>query len=441
MDSEQIEWCVDVVCDAIESGANDWNETPRVQRHAMSGDRPAVLVVSCLIGKQLSAAQTKRLRSVFPCALLHPVHEVRAYAASGVGNYLLASDRQFAIRCVNALATEATLVQERWNAEKKRSHDARTSHLQIEYEVGESVRERFYEDIDEHAYEQLDARAWTGATANLRALSILSHAPELEFARSAFQRLAAIIVGWWDLDEQQRRGNRQRERSIDTDIALTSQLEQFVLKVDSASAIAILEPIVLAMDPHPREAAQILQGIVGFEDALFTKELFWRIWDRFAEQVRRASWLPHLDGDHPSGGPIMSAIFLTQYWKETTRHWRSLEGHTHRVEKLFNELPPSSRVLDDYARFLYHIAEQSLPEAFELIAMRLQAGDPPAMLRRGNTVFMLETLLRRHVYSRPLELKKNRKIREAILYLLDVLVESGSSAAYKMRDDFVTPLA
>ena len=65
------------------------------------------------------------------------------------------------------------------------------------------------------------------------------------------------------------------------------------------------------------------------------------------------------------------------------------------------------------------------------------------MLRESNTVFMLEVLLQRHVYARPLELKGfgDPALREAILYVLDVLVESGSSAAFRMRDDFVTPAA
>ena len=63
------------------------------------------------------------------------------------------------------------------------------------------------------------------------------------------------------------------------------------------------------------------------------------------------------------------------------------------------------------------------------------------MLREANTVFMLEVLLRRHVYGRPLELKRERPIRDAVLYLLDILVEQGSSASFRMRNDFVTPVS
>lgn len=61
------------------------------------------------------------------------------------------------------------------------------------------------------------------------------------------------------------------------------------------------------------------------------------------------------------------------------------------------------------------------------------------MLANGNTVFLLEVLLQRHVYGRPLELKRNGGIRDSVFFLLDTLVEAGSSAAFRMRDDFVTP--
>ena len=54
---------------------------------------------------------------------------------------------------------------------------------------------------------------------------------------------------------------------------------------------------------------------------------------------------------------------------------------------------------------------------------------------------MLEVLLQRHVDRRPLELKRDERVRDEVLYLLDTPVENGSSAAFRMRDDFVTPVS
>jgi hypothetical protein len=44
------------------------------------------------------------------------------------------------------------------------------------------------------------------------------------------------------------------------------------------------------------------------------------------------------------------------------------------------------------------------------------------------------------VYGTPLALKADPKLRDAVMAVLDHMVEAGSSAAYRMRDDFITPL-
>ncbi len=137
---------------------------------------------------------------------------------------------------------------------------------------------------------------------------------------------------------------------------------------------------------------------------------------------------------------MQAAIFLGSWWKADVRHWRSLEGYAEHVDALFEDLPVSSAALGDYVRFLYHIGERSLPGAFIRIAERLQGKDPEPLLRNRNTVFMLEVLLQRQVYGKPLALKREPRLRSAVLYLLDMLVESGSSSAFRMRDDFVTPI-
>ena len=82
--------------------------------------------------------------------------------------------------------------------------------------------------------------------------------------------------------------------------------------------------------------------------------------------------------------------------------------------------------------------------AMILAVMNLDQGVSPVYtalktVHENDTIFILEVLLQRYVYGRPLEVKRDTAIREAVLYLLDALVDGGSSAAFRMRDDFVTP--
>jgi len=433
---DELQWCIDVVCDAVLSNVRDWSHLARCQRYSLQGDRPAAFAVCCLMGKQLDAEPEQQVRTAFACAVLHPIDEVRAYAAAGIGQALWANNPGLVWHCINAIAAEARQVQEARAAERARPFQDRMDNAQLEYEFGVRILSDFYQDFPADEYARLDIREWNGADANLRILNILSHAPEDELTIAAFRRTAEVIAGWWERSRSER---ADRQMSMDTEIALPTVLEQFVLKVPANRAAEILEPIINAVDLHPDEVSRILQGIVAAEDRLFTKERFWQLWQLFAARVRTASWLPHIDREHAEGASMMAAVFLTQYWKDETRHWRSVEGHAQWVADLFNDLPATARILDNYVRFLYHIGEQSLPDAFILIAHRLQAGIASEMLHIGNTVYMLEELLRRYVYGRPLELKQNSQLRDAVLYLLDTLIECGSSSAFQMRDDFVTP--
>ena len=436
---EDAAWCIATVCEAIETSAVNWHQMARVQRFSMAGDRPSAWVIPSVLNKDLAGELRKRVARALPLAVLHPVDEVRSYAASGVAHHLWSADRGLALRCINALAIEAHMVEERWRTERVRPFNERADHGQTEYEVAVQILESFYDEPDQSAYENLDVTEWHAADANCRILTILSGAPHDQLAVESFQRLSATLVTWWDSDDD-RRGQQRRERSVDADIALATLMERFVLKVSSGDAEAILTPLLDAMDRHPTQVSQVLQGIVAAEDRLQETDKFWHVWKLFADRVRNATWLERIDDEHPRGGEIVDTVFLTRYWKDNVRHWRSLEEHAHNVHELFESLTPSTRIVDDYVRFLYSIGQQSLPSAFIRIATCLDAfGDQQRAT--SNTIFLLETLLRGYVYGRPMELKRNAKLREAILFLLDFLVEQGSSAAYRMRDDFVTPVA
>jgi len=91
-------------------------------------------------------------------------------------------------------------------------------------------------------------------------------------------------------------------------------------------------------------------------------------------------------------------------------------------------------------RFLYTIGQRQLPDAFIEVDELLRRVGDVASTSKWETACYLEYLLGRFVYAQPFRLKRDARLRDAVLRLLDALVSSGSSAAYRMRDDFVTPL-
>jgi hypothetical protein len=116
-----------------------------------------------------------------------------------------------------------------------------------------------------------------------------------------------------------------------------------------------------------------------------------------------------------------------------------LTGNETRLDVLFEALPPNAPVLVAYSRFLSQVGEQSLPGAFVLVAAKLRQAGGRVSLLTFEAQYYLESLLRRWVLSQPGKLKEHHELREAVLFILDELVQAGSSVAYRLRDDFVTP--
>ena len=433
------DWCVDVVCSEILRRSDQWSHLERVQRFSMAADRPCASAVSLLLNKSLTEQQIRRVRQAFASAITHPTEEVRWYAIWGINGDFWAADRVVAMRCVNAIATEATLIDQAREAEGARPYNQRRQIDEIIATAASIVRERFWEEgaIPDDAHITMGISVWFGAEASAQMLAILGQVSNDPVAVGAFVRVSQTLVDWWDAGDR----DHERDRNFQTEAAISEHLQQFLMRTTSASALQVLHPVLEAIDRHPREIYPIVQGITGIEDSSQNTAQYWYLWDLFADSIRHAKWVARLDEEHPIGSEMLSAIFLTSWWKDDVRHWRSLEGHADHVHALFEALPPCWIVLDDYLRFLYHIGERSLPKAFVRVASSLTHGDAQAMLAKTYTVFLLEVLLQRHIYGRPLELKRDTDVQQAVLSLLDILVENGSSAAFRMRDDFVTPAA
>ena len=463
MSDDERDWCVNIICSEVGRKGDHWDERVRIQRNSMSADRSCACVLPLLLGKSLSDMQRSRVHQMLVLALTHAIDEVRWYVASGIGVYLWTIDRELAMRCVNALATEAMLMQSEGDADSERSQlnisadrdgwdpsgwgrveqveeDLESSYLDgrqindIEAESASIVRNRFdkADGIADDAHLKFDPTRGVGAKANTWILAILGQAATEPTAIAAFERFAYTLVGWWDDTDRHRRINEQTQKKL---------LENFLLRTPIAETTKILQPILDAIDRHPREIHRLLQGLISVEDSQPNTVQFWSLWKLFADRIRCGGWLEGIDDQRAGGPEMISAVFLGNLEKENVRHWPSLEGNAHHVHALFDALPPSSTVLDAYVQFLCDIGEQSLPDAFIRITNRLQEGDPQQMMRTGDTVFRLEVLLQRYVYGRPVELKRQPDLRKAVLSLLDLLVENGSSAAFRMRDDFVTPVS
>ena len=125
MTSAQRDWCVDTVCAEVMRHAADADHMERVQNNSTAADRACAFVLATVLRKALDPTRTEQVRTAFVAALTHPVEQVRSYATWSIDDTVWADGRALALRCVNAIAAEAAIIDKAQDAEEVRSYDER----------------------------------------------------------------------------------------------------------------------------------------------------------------------------------------------------------------------------------------------------------------------------------------------------------------------------
>jgi hypothetical protein len=443
LSEEQRTWCANRVCAAAVADADTSDEFAIAGRNPLDGSRPAAFVLSALLNKVLPSVLQERLIEALAITLTHPVTEIVEYAVRGVGRFLWDTDRELALTCVGALAEQAR----KYGAFLKE----RVAHHRFDPAAEESFRRELRQDTRSRINSQTSFPEQTLLDANLGEqpaqaalpllLAMLTPRPEEPLARSLLKLLVQQIAGAWTHAQEGRRDRRRgmdREDYLDPDriSGLNEFVASFTLRLPLEVALALVEPILAAIPHHPKEVAEFLDWLITVEDRRPSGGLFWAIWQAAADRFVASDLVAYIDMEHSEAAKLLKTLFFNTNWKDTARDWAPLHGNEQRIQNLFNTVSPSRAVLSAYACFLYKIGAITLPLPLVAIAAKLQ-GRP--LFLSEEAVFYLERILARLIQGGSSSMLARDDVRQAVLFLLDELVEQGSSTAYKLRDDFVTP--
>jgi hypothetical protein len=440
LSEQQREWVVAVIIGSVVKDANSKDDFLIAAKNAMDASRPAALVLPALFNRGLRPEIERQLLEALGLALTHASEEVHEYAVEGIGASLWESDRNLALTCIAALVAAAALEQA--GVSQPRAHELgwqATIGSSLE-QAGQAIRKAILDRIklDEGQLSQLDFGDWPGQRALHYLLPIFAHAPGEPQSRAFFAKLTVALANWWraDLDGNERHAG---QRHYQLEHICADKIARFVLRLPVQDAMKTCAPLIDAAIDCPKECGQFLEQLIIAEDSVGSGATFWTLWQANADRALKARWAGSLNDRYPSGIPLISALFLGVPWNEGVRSWQRLKGNEARLDHLFEALPPSAPVLVAYSRFLSQVGEGALPGAFVLVAAKLRQAGGRVSLLSSEAQYYLESLLRRWVLSQPGRLKDLPGLRDSVLSILDELVQAGSSVAYRLRDDFVTP--
>jgi hypothetical protein len=435
LSQEERIWCIDIILDSVSEDADNQHELNRHSRNSMEASRPAAFILPALFGKGLPRETEERLHEGLAISLTHASKEVVEFASEGIGTFLWQNDRERTLLCIAALIFETQLRRELDLQNETKPYPQRLSNEEKNIKAAEGVRAFILGGtlFNEQDLLALDLSKQWGYDALWHLIPIFCQRPQEKLSQKFIKRVMEALISWW---------NEHEDIYWELEYLCTSRVAGFVLKLDMIDAISICNPMFDEINAHPREISEFIEQLITAEDITGSGNVFWNLWQQMADITLHAPWLDSLNRMDSDRVKLINTLFLgLEFWKENIRHWQRLEGNASRIDGFFEALPPNSVTLSAYSRFLYQIGEKSLPNAFAVISRKLKQSNTNTLLSGKNTVFYMEAILRRYVYSRPALIKSNLAIRDSVLHMLDILVENGSSAAYRMRDDFVTPVS
>ena len=466
LDDPTREWCVGILAEEIANTSNDADFVDPIPGNPFVGSiMLANGFASYVLPKVIASDPDNTVaHEALAIAVTHSSEQAVFNASQGIAEYLKVANPDLMLRCVAAISMRARLLSERagpWNVPKVEPSTSRRSRWtawnklrQIGSSISSFLRSRVQESTPEHPsisalvrrqllegsldaeseLTKLDLASWHGTMA-LRSISeILTGVPNSPLSREFFGRVAYSIVDASASDDDNEVSFR---REHDTVLSLA----KFVLLLPFNDAKRCYRPLLDAVDEQPDEVANFVESLILLEDQVYPQATcFWNVWTEVATQTLNAPWLSKVVNPRSKGVKLVNGILLKRPWKEDIRHWRGLDGHEKEISELVPLLPATSPVLEAYLCYLYKIGERSLPMSFTVVETILKDAEQPiTLLDSGNTVLYLEMILQRYVYAEPQRLKADPSLRTAVLFILDEVVNAGSSVAYRMREDFVTP--
>lgn len=446
MSPEQQEWCAETVCDAIDAEADVVDHFSVVARNSMEGSRPAAFALSALFCKTLLPGTQARLLPTLAKAVMNAVEETVAYAMEGVGQFLWISDRGLALTCVQALVTDAA--ERHAFVERQRRQPFTEREAEEPFHGGLRLRLREFissrEAADEAQIAALNIAIWPGRKVAQHLFGIAAKNPHDSLLQQVMQRSAALLPAIWEANARGRRLRRETrgdEQRYDPQIEheFVDAICRFAVECEPADALALLEPVFAAAPQFPEEASSVVTWLILRQGDRAPAPTLWTLWQRFADDFAANTKPEQVDEEHSDEAKMLRELFLGGNWKEQ-RDWPPLHGETQRLRMFFLRLPPMEQGFECYAYYLAKAGTPTLPDALIEVSAKLveSVGWP---ILNETAIFYLEEILTRLIYGGNNRIRNESSLRLATLGILDALVEAGSSPAYKLRDDFLTPVA
>lgn len=268
-----------------------------------------------------------------------------------------------------------------------------------------------------------------GLVASL--LVLFRSRPTHPLGQTLFEWVANRFGIWWDRQEHGR-------SNFELQFSAREAFAEFILACDATRGRALLDFVLPQVDEEPKEFSGLLEQMLVAADRRGNTDTFWPLWAAVVERVKAARWVEAVSSGRSWGDDLVRHVFLNAQWNQGLREWRLLGAAYVQIDNAFLALPAAGIVLEAYLRYLTDIGARSLPGAVAHIDSKFGSTLEFELRASRNARFLLDQIVSRLMLEQ-LPALQRPALRDPMLRLLEALIQNGSSNAFLLREDFLTP--
>lgn len=429
--SEQLQWCIEILVETIvQRVADNINHTSYSSLYV----EPAIETIPEILSLNVDNEIKEEIKQVIFFALLHLVTNESDYQLEAFRNFIWKIDPVYGDACVAGLIQYAQRIKKRkwFPSESKEALKERETLLRWEEALAIQVAANDITidltglSLDTHSGHYLNC-----------AIQIIPFDTKNDNYVNLLRQLFYLHIQWNNDDrhrQQRSQGYQLNELDYRTQNDLRNYIAQFLLLQNQQIAKTffadILESIFTPSNKRSYESvkyvADILEWIIVKQDTLQT-ESFWGLWEILEDQIRKADQKRYI-----------SYLFLSHRWRAEADNWKPLQNKSLIMRRLVTEFGQYD--LKAVMQLLSGIGMEALmPHGLNWLRIVLDSVESPRSELADSSAFLYsEKLIRRTYYKYLREIKRDRQLQQSLLFLLDLLVDSGSSLAFIVRERLIT---
>jgi hypothetical protein len=236
------------------------------------------------------------------------------------------------------------------------------------------------------------------------------------------------------------RNQRHKEHTIASHIyslqlRIAKRFAHFILERNLNEIDNYLRPFIDSFDAT-EETATFLDEIISAEDYNNKYEQFWYVWKKLYPKFIEVCKNSH--GFHLSK-VVRSYLLAWQRWREGIIEWHSLKKENLSLYiNVATDIGNNPTVLYSISKVLNSIGSNFLDDGISWIHT-IVSENKSLELRdlESDTLYYLEKLMRKFIFINKEKIKRELKLRNKIIFILEFMIERGSVRGYLLRESIL----